>query len=65
MTPEHARRRLAWGLGLLLAVLVVWFAIGRLVSSHGAKPAAAPVLARVLVPEGETRRQIALRARAA
>jgi len=65
VTPEHARRRLAWGLGLLLAVLVVWFAIGRLVSSHGAKPAAAPVLARVLVPEGETRRQIALRARAA
>jgi len=65
---DRRRRRrtgLLWGLALVLAAAVVWLAVGQLSDSHHAKPLAAPIVARVLVPEGETRRQIALRAQAA
>ncbi len=49
-----------------LAAVAVWIGIGRLTSSgHTAKTVALPVVARVLIPEGENRRQIAERARAA
>jgi UPF0755 protein len=70
-SPAQAakRRRVAvrvlWGLALLAAAVVVWFAVGRLSESHRAKTVAAPIVARILVPEGDTRRQIALRAQAA
>jgi UPF0755 protein len=53
-------------LALVLVAVVVWQAIDRLARAKPApKPVAAPVVVRVLVPEGETRAQIAARARAA
>ncbi len=66
------RRRGAW-LARVLAVLAscvvagaVWLAIDRLTRTTPApKPVAAPTVVRVLIPEGETRRQIAARAHAA
>ena len=53
-------------LALVLVAGAVWLAIDRL-SQHNAapKPIAAPAIVRVLIPEGETRRQIAARAHAA
>jgi UPF0755 protein len=52
-------------LALVLVAVVVWQAIDRLTRAEpAAKPVAAPVVVRVLVPEGETRAQIAARARA-
>jgi uncharacterized YceG family protein len=51
---------------LVLVVVAVWLAIDRLRSSKPApKPIAAPIVMRVLIPEGENRRQIAVRAHAA
>jgi UPF0755 protein len=53
-------------LALVLVVGAIWLAVDRL-SAHTAapKPLAAPAVVRVLIPEGETRRQIAARAHAA
>jgi len=66
---NHGRSWLTRALALLALILVagaVWLVLDRL-SKHGAapKPTAAPAVVRVLIPEGETRRQIAARARAA
>jgi len=69
-TPtRHGRSWLARALALLALILVagaVWLAIDRL-SKHSAapKPVRAAAVVRVLIPEGETRRQIAARAHAA
>ena len=70
-TPIVARKR-RWPvvalvlLGLALVVGAAWLAIDRLTSSKPApKPVAAPIIVRVLIPEGETRPQIAARAHAA
>jgi UPF0755 protein len=53
-------------LAFLAAAVAVWIGVGRLTSSgHTTKAVALPVVARVLIPEGENRRQIAERARAA
>jgi UPF0755 protein len=53
-------------LALVLVAGAVWLAVDRLTKpTASSKPAAAPVVVRVLIPEGETRRQIAPRARAA
>jgi uncharacterized YceG family protein len=67
--PRHGRSWLTRGLAVLALVLVagaVWLAVDGL-SKHNtpAKPVAAPKIVRVLIPEGETRRQIAARAHAA
>lgn len=53
-------------LALLLVAGAVWLAIDHL-TTHAPppKPVAAPIVVRVLIPEGETRRQIAARAHAA
>ena len=72
-TPRPARRRgrsqLAWVLGLPALVIVagaVWLLVSHFSHAKPApKPIAAPVVVRVLVPEGETRRQIAVRAHVA
>lgn len=53
-------------LALVLVAGAVWLAIDRLTThATSPKPIAAPVVVRVLIPEGETRRQIAARAHAA
>lgn len=53
-------------LALLLVAGAIWLAIDRLTKhSTSPKPHAAPVVVRVLIPEGEIRRQIAARAHAA
>jgi UPF0755 protein len=53
-------------LALVIVAGAVWLAIDRLTSAHHtSKPVALPVVVRVLVPEGETRTQIAARAHAA
>lgn len=53
-------------LALVLVALAVWLAIERLTSAkHVSKPVALPAVVRVLIPEGETRLQIAARAHAA
>jgi uncharacterized YceG family protein len=53
-------------LALVIVGGAVWLAIDQLTrTTHPAKHLAAPVVVRVLVPEGETRRQIAARAHAA
>jgi UPF0755 protein len=53
-------------LALVLVAAAAWLAIDRLTSAgHPGKPVAAPVVVRVLIPEGETSLQIAARARAA
>jgi cell division protein YceG involved in septum cleavage len=52
-------------LALLLVAGAVWLAIDQLTHTTHPKPVAAPVVVRVLIPEGETRRQIAARAHAA
>jgi UPF0755 protein len=52
-------------LALVLVAGAVWLAIDRLTRTTAPKPVAAPVVVRVLIPEGETRRQIAARAHAA
>jgi cell division protein YceG involved in septum cleavage len=67
--PAASRHRSPWltrvlvVLALLVVAGAVWLAIDRL-SKHSAapKPVAAPAVVRVLIPEGETRRQIAARA---
>jgi UPF0755 protein len=59
---------LARGLALcaLVAVAIaVWLAVDRLTGAKHVKAVAPPVVVKVLVPEGETRRQIAERAHAA
>jgi UPF0755 protein len=66
--PRRGRSWLARALAVLALILVagaVWLAIDRLTSTTHPKPLAAPVVVRVLIPEGETRRQIAARAHAA
>lgn len=70
MAPRHRRSWLTRALAVLALVLVagaVWLAIDRLSKHNNAatKPVAAPAIVRVLIPEGETRRQIAARAHAA
>ncbi len=67
--PAHKRSwstRVLVVLALVLVAGAVWLAIDRL-SKHNAapKPVSAPTVVRVLIPEGETRRQIAARAHAA
>ena len=67
--PRRGRSWLTRGLAVLALVLVagaVWLAVDGL-SKHNTppKPVAAPKIVRVLIPEGETRRQIAARAHAA
>ncbi len=70
--PSSPRRGGSWParllavLALALVAGAVWLAVDRL-TTHAAspKPVAAPVVVRVLIPEGETRRQIAARAHAA
>jgi UPF0755 protein len=52
-------------LALVLVAGAVWLAIDRLTKTTHPKPVAAPAVVRVLIPEGETRRQIAVRAHAA
>jgi UPF0755 protein len=52
-------------LALVLVAVAVWLAIDRLTHTTPSKPVALPVVVRVLIPEGETRRQIAARAHAA
>jgi peptidoglycan lytic transglycosylase G len=63
------KRRVALTLALpalVLAAGIVWFALSRsTTATPPAGPATAPPVVRVLIPEGETRRQIAARARAA
>jgi UPF0755 protein len=62
--PPRALALLA--LALALVAVAVWLAIGRLTAAkHDSKPVALPVVVRVLIPEGETRPQIAARAHAA
>ncbi len=68
-SPRHGRSWLARALAVLALALVagaVWLAIDHL-TTHSAppKPVAAPAVVRVLIPEGETRLQIAARAHAA
>ncbi|HWY18999.1 MAG TPA: endolytic transglycosylase MltG [Solirubrobacteraceae bacterium] len=70
--PPPLRRGRSWPvrvlavLALLLVAGAVWLAVDRLTTHTTApKPLAAPVVVRVLIPEGETRRQIAARAHAA
>lgn len=66
--PRHRRSWLTRVLAVLALVLVagaVWLAIDRLTKTTHPKPVAAPAIVRVLIPEGETRRQIAVRADAA
>jgi cell division protein YceG involved in septum cleavage len=67
--PRHGRSWLTRGLALLALVLVagaVWLAVDGLSKRNSPpKPVAAPTIVRVLIPEGETRRQIAARAHAA
>lgn len=67
--PRRGRSWLTRALAVLALVLVagaVWLAIDRLAKHNAApKPTAAPAVMRVLVPEGETRRQIGARAHAA
>lgn len=67
--PRHRRSWPTRALAVLALVLVagvVWLAVDQL-SKHNPtpKPVAAPTVVRVLIPEGETRRQIAARAHAA
>jgi cell division protein YceG involved in septum cleavage len=78
-TPPSARppalpgrkrgRPLVWVLVLCALVIVAgvaWLAVDRFKHANPApKTVAAPVVVRVLIPEGETRRQIAIRAHAA
>ncbi len=52
-------------LALVLVAGAVWFALDHLTNRSHPKPVAAPAIVRVLIPEGETRRQIAARAHAA
>ncbi|HYM45147.1 MAG TPA: endolytic transglycosylase MltG [Solirubrobacteraceae bacterium] len=52
-------------LALVAAAAAVWLAIDRLASPRHTKTVALPAVVRVLIPEGEARRQIADRARAA
>jgi UPF0755 protein len=69
VSRRHGRSPLAWVPGLLALAIVagaVWLLVAHLARSKPApKAIAAPVVVRVLVPEGETRRQIAVRAHAA
>jgi UPF0755 protein len=67
-----SRRRHSWParalavLALAIVAGAVWLMIDRLTrTTHTAPPVAAKVVVRVLVPEGDTRRQIAARAHAA
>ena len=65
---KHGRSSLARMFALLALALVavaVWLAIDRLTSTKHSKAIALPVVVRVLIPEGETRPQIAARAHAA
>ncbi|MGA8363026.1 MAG: endolytic transglycosylase MltG [Solirubrobacteraceae bacterium] len=69
---SSAHKRSPWArvlavLALLLVAGAVWLAIDHLTThTTHAKPAVlAPTVVRVLIPEGETRRQIAVRAHAA
>jgi cell division protein YceG involved in septum cleavage len=67
--PRHRRSWPTRALAVLALVLVagvIWLVVDRL-SKHtpAPKPVAAPTIVRVLIPEGETRRQIAARAHAA
>jgi len=66
--PRHGRSWLTRGLAILALVLVagaVWLAIDHLTThAKSPKPVLAPAVVRVLIPEGETRRQIAARAHA-
>jgi UPF0755 protein len=66
---SSVRNRQAGALVLLALVLVagvLWLAIDRLTRAKPvSKPIAAPTVVRVLIPEGETRLQIAARAHAA
>lgn len=52
-------------LALALVAGAVWLAIDRLTSVHHSHATALPIVTHVLVPEGDTRRQIAARAHAA
>lgn len=69
--PASPRYRRSWltrvlaVLALLLVAGAVWLAIDRLTKTTHPKPVAPPAIVRVLIPEGETRRQIAARAHAA
>jgi len=67
--PRHGRSWLTRGFAVLALVLVagaVWLAVGGLPKHNPPpKPVAVPRVVRVLIPEGETRRQIAARAHAA
>jgi UPF0755 protein len=69
--PPSPRRGRSWSTRLLAVLTLalvagaVWLAIDRLTRTTHPKPVAAPVVVRVLIPEGETRRQIAVRAHAA
>lgn len=67
--PRRGRSWLTRVLAVLALVLVagaVWLAIEQLThTTHAKPPVAARVVVRVLIPEGETRRQIAARAHAA
>jgi cell division protein YceG involved in septum cleavage len=61
---RRRRSRFTRALAVLALVLVagaVWLAIDRLTNTTHPKPVAAPAVVRVLIPEGETRRQIAAR----
>jgi cell division protein YceG involved in septum cleavage len=68
-SSHHKRSPLARVLAVLALVLVagaVWLAIDHLTThAKSPKPVLAPAVVRVLIPEGETRRQIAARAHAA
>ncbi|HKH79153.1 MAG TPA: hypothetical protein VJ996_03980, partial [Solirubrobacteraceae bacterium] len=69
-TAIHKRRWTVVALALpalAIVALGAWLAIDRLTSvkHSAAKPIAAPAIVRVLIPEGETRLQIAARAHAA
>jgi UPF0755 protein len=68
-SPRRGRSWLARALSVLALALVagaVWLAIEQLThATHAKPPAGAPAVVRVLIPEGETRRQIAARAHAA
>jgi UPF0755 protein len=52
-------------LALALVAGAVWLAIDRLTNTHHSRATALPIVTHVLVPEGDTRRQIAARAHAA
>jgi uncharacterized YceG family protein len=67
-SPGRGRSWLTRVLAVLALILVagaVWLAIDRLTRTTHPKPVATPAVVRVLIPEGETRRQIAARAHVA